>query len=107
MRASLATIASSQGRNGAPAAEARQRPPRLEERVLGRLLGVVWVGAEHAGGPEGDGLVGADERVERRGVASARPVEELVLPVGRPAHHRIIYAAARRVVPGTREPPVA
>jgi hypothetical protein len=25
-----------------------------------------------------------------------------VLPVGRPAHHRIIYAAARPVVPGTR-----
>ena len=62
MRASLATIVSSHGRSGSPSRKPGERAPRLDEPVLGGLLGFGGVLGDQHGGPEGDVLVRADER---------------------------------------------
>jgi hypothetical protein len=49
-------------------------------------------------------LVQADQLLEGRRVAAASPLDELMLGIQWPAHHRLLYAAARTKVP---EPPGA
>src|SRR6185312_1843656 len=73
-------------------AEAAERAMRLDEPVLGGLLGVGRVPSEHERRAEGERLVGEHELFERRRVAPARALDERLL--ARCLHTRIVIVQA-------------
>ena len=98
MRASLATIWSSQGRKGAPRAEAAERPVGLDEAVLRGVLGVGGVAGDEVRGAEGDPLVCLHDLLVRVHVAALGALDELALLGGRPSTVPVLH---RRRVGGS------
>jgi hypothetical protein len=81
-------MVSSHGRNGAPD-EASQRGEGFHEGLLRGILGVVGAAGDDPRRPEGDLLVGAQERLERRDVTAASPLDEFgLLASGGPSTDR-------------------
>src|SRR5436190_4601360 len=79
-------------------AEAAERPPGLEEPLLGGVLGVGGVAGDDVGHSECDLLVGADERLVGARVAALRAQDELPLLAWTALHTRY-YTAVWRGVP--------
>ena len=106
LRASLATIRSSHGRNGAPS---RNRPSArmgLDEGLLDRILGVA-VGREQVRRPDGGILVAPNERLVGHDVASPRAFDQLGVACRRivfqwTALHRQPYPLHRGLRPRSR-----
>ena len=94
LRASFATICSSQGRNGAPS---RKRPSAryaLTKRVLDGLLGVVAVAGGDERDPERDPLVHAYELLVGGRVAALRARDERLLVRWSAPHSPLLHRGA-------------
>ena len=78
-RASLATIASSQGRKGAPRRKRPSDAVGLDEGLLHDVLGVGGRAREQVGGAKRDRLMLLHEGAEGAGVALLRAGDELVV----------------------------
>ena len=98
MRASFATICSSQGRSGSPARKRPSARHALIEPVLGGVLGVGCVAGDDVGHSECDLLVRCDELLVRARVAALRAQHELPL-VAWTALHAANYTAIGAGVP--------
>ena len=99
LRASLATIRSSHGRNGASDPEAGEGGVGLEERVLDGIGGIGLRGDE-VGGAHGDVLVAPHERLVGGDVTSPGAADQFgVVQCGASALNRTRYTTAADPVP--------
>ena len=105
MRASLTRMRPNQASNRAGLAELGQVAPRLEEGLLGDVLGVAGMSGDRLGQPKGLRQPCRDQSVEGVTVAVAGALDERQLAVdarGHPVrHHRVGHGRCHPLAAGS------